>query len=288
MEKNGVLSEQQYDALDIAMQDEELRRIVAETGYAYDWRQNIFYSVLNPWQREMGYCRLYDEAAAPLGLVFDCDPVYFEYAGKKWLIEMWKGQYGITTGAEIGIYTTTGPDLNIPGVFNGTFYNSADDADCLSMTYVLLKNGKVLFNRAARHWWLTGFVLGEYTDPSELTMEVSITFKDQQMRDAFLGGLYEIGYTQDRVRHGGNTVLILFTTPLSKQPFTRDSFIGDKMLQQLKKNIDIYKGITGGKNDIQDVLKAYQYSPQLSGMMLKMGRQKEMLGIYQLLLQHLS
>ena len=37
-------------------------------------------------------------------MVFDSLPVYFNYRGRTWLIEFWKGQYGINAGGEIGIY----------------------------------------------------------------------------------------------------------------------------------------------------------------------------------------
>ena len=37
-------------------------------------------------------------------MVFDALPIYFDYRGRTWLIELWKGQYGINTGAELGIY----------------------------------------------------------------------------------------------------------------------------------------------------------------------------------------
>ena len=35
-----------------------------------------------------------------VGMVFETLPVYFDYAGKTWLIQIWKGQYGICTGCE--------------------------------------------------------------------------------------------------------------------------------------------------------------------------------------------
>jgi hypothetical protein len=53
------------------------------------------------------------------------------------------------------------------------------------MSYVLKKNGETLFTRQAKHWWLTGFRLGEFSEPYELTMEVSVTLKDVFMRNAF-------------------------------------------------------------------------------------------------------
>ena len=86
------------------MEDEYLEEIIHNLGYGYDKWQDIFYSKLNGWQRDMGYCRLYDEVAAPMSMIIDCEPIYFEYDNKKWLIEFWKGQYGMTTGCEVGVY----------------------------------------------------------------------------------------------------------------------------------------------------------------------------------------
>jgi len=270
-----------------AVQLEEIREMLAGTGYEYDPRQDIFYSTIDPWQRKLGYCSLYDEAAIPLGMVFDCEPVRFKYGGKNWMIELWKGQYGITTGGEIGVYTTTGPIIEIPGIFNGTLYFCADDSDNLSMTYTLLKNNEVMFSRAARHWWLTGFRLGEYADPEDLTMEASITLKDAAMRDAFLNALHDMGYKDNEVRTGGNTVLILFREPHSRQPFTRTGIIGDMALQGLKNNVDIYKSITGGINSIYDIFMLIKQTPQLFDLVLGMGRKKEIADIYEAIAQKL-
>jgi hypothetical protein len=72
----------QDDVLGKGTQQDELLQILAETGYAYDWEQNIFYSVADPWQRKMGYCSLYDDWSTPIGIVFDCEPIRFEYNGK--------------------------------------------------------------------------------------------------------------------------------------------------------------------------------------------------------------
>ena len=38
------------------------------------------------------------------GMVFDCEPLYFSCNGKSYLLELWKGQYGMSTGAGIGFY----------------------------------------------------------------------------------------------------------------------------------------------------------------------------------------
>ena len=90
----------------------ELNADLEETGFAYELKGDYFYSLMNCWQRKVGYCQLYDEAAPLFNMIMDCEPVTFSYAGKRWLIELWKGQYGITTGAEIGIYHTEQDDID--------------------------------------------------------------------------------------------------------------------------------------------------------------------------------
>ena len=72
--------------------DDELDEAINAAGYSYDSKEDIFYSNIDAWQKNMGYCQLYDEAAAPLGMIIDCEPIHFIYNGKRWLIEFWKGQ----------------------------------------------------------------------------------------------------------------------------------------------------------------------------------------------------
>lgn len=172
-----------------------LNQVLEEAGYSYDTSQDIFYSNLNAWQRDMGYCRLYDEAAALLSMIIDCEPIYFNYNNKHWLIEFWKGQYGMTTGCEIGVYSTDGPVLNT-GIYNNTFYDCASDEELLDMSFTLRKNGKTLLERRGRHWWLTGFKLGEFSEPWELVAYINITLKDKEMRNEFIKGLIKAGYSK--------------------------------------------------------------------------------------------
>ncbi|MEL4106716.1 DUF4474 domain-containing protein [Oscillospiraceae bacterium WX1] len=284
------LPSQQTQVLYTAAQLQAVRQMLAGTGYAYDWQQNIFYSLLYPWQRDFGYCSLYDESSVPFGMVIDCEPVTFEYGGKRWLIELWKGQYGITTGGEIGIYNTTGPDLDIPGVFNGTFYHCVKDEDTLSMTYALLRNNEVLFQRAGRHWWLTGFRLGEFTKPAALTMEASITFRDQAMLQAFLGGLKKNGYKDKEFRINGNTILILFAKPHAKQPLTRRGFLAWLTLRRNRRLVATYRRLTKDMgNNLYDILTTLkEKSPVLYGLTLNAGRQEEFFKFHEKLLEYID
>ena len=204
--------------------DPELDEIVRAAGYSYEEKQDIFYSNMNAWQRNMGYCRLYDEASAPLGMIIDCEPIYFEYGGKRWMIELWKGQYDLTTGCEVGVYTSDHLDINIPGIFRGTFYYCASNDDLLAMSCSLKKNGRTIFSREDKHWWLTGFKLGEFSEPSELTMEISITLKDEPMRNAFINGLRGAGYPRKKFEINGNTVSLIFDEPYTVSRIVAMSF----------------------------------------------------------------
>ncbi len=252
---------------------EALEEIIDTAGYAYNPEKDIFFSTMEAWQRKMGYCRLYDEAAAPLEMIIDCEPIYFTYGGKRWLIEFWKGQYGMTTGCEVGIYTTAWPDLNIPQVFNGTFYKCASDRDRLYLQFSLKKNGEKLLSRKQKHWWLTGFKLGEFSNPSELVLDVYVTFKNKQMRNAFLTSLIETGYTDEEYEISGRTVAIRFDQPHTKQPYSRSPQT-DMLVQKRNKTFcDQYNFITKSYSNVADKIMAVkEQSPELYKEILNIGK----------------
>ena len=54
---------------DKAAAQEALNRDLSEAGFAYDRRGDIFYSLMDCWQREMGYCQLYDEGSSLFNMV---------------------------------------------------------------------------------------------------------------------------------------------------------------------------------------------------------------------------
>lgn len=269
--------------------DYTLDKAIELAGYSYDLQQDIFYSNIDAWQREQGYCRLYDEAAAPLGMIIDCEPIYFEYHNKRWLIEFWKGQYDLTTGCEIGVYATEEPDLDIPSVFKGAFYRSVDNVDLLKMSFSLKKNGKILFTREDKHWWLTGFKLGEFSQPSELTMVLSITLKDKDMCKAFVKGLKNAGYWEDEIIITGNTVDLKFDETRTQQPLTRRPKT-DFIIQRKNKLLcDRYQDITRGYDNLPDKINAIkEQAPEMYEQIINLGKTRQLFDKYKKIKEYLS
>lgn len=241
-------------AKDKDRQQAELNQDLVNAGFAYDRRRDIFYSVKDCWQREMGYCRLYDEGASVFNMVMHCEPVTFSYANKRWLIELWKGQYGITTGGEIGIYNTSQEDIDT-GKFKGPFYESAQDSEMMPLSFVLRKNGKILFKCRAVHWWLTGFQPGEYSSPDSLTMDARIRFPNIYMLQAFTDALTDIGYLPNEYSVRRTTVTIHYTVPHTQQPITRNSLPEAVVQQTNRNNCRLYNQVTYKYNNTLDKLE---------------------------------
>lgn len=252
---------------------EDLNKDLAPFGFAYEPNQDIFISLMYSWQRDFGYCRLYDEASAPLSMIIDCEPIRFEYNGLKWLIEFWKGQYGMTTGGEVGIYYTSGQDLNIPGVFNGTFYYCVKDEDRINMSFALRKNGNLLFTRSAYHWWLTGFKLGEFSDPSELSMDIVLDLYDRTMCNAFVEALKKAGYKNHEYTVSGRRVNVHFTNPHKKQPFSRTPLTEYIMQRNNEAFCRSYQYVTEQYTSTIDKLEVVKTeSPHMYRQILNLGK----------------
>lgn len=267
----------------------ELNAEIKPFGFAYEPNQDIFYSLMNPWQRELGYCRLYDEASAALSMIIDCEPIPFEYGGRKWLIEFWKGQYGMNTGGEVGIYYTSGPNLSIPGVFNGTFYYCPKDQDCINMSFAFRKKGNLLFTRNGYHWWLTGFKLGEFSKPSELSMDIILDLYDRKMANAFAAALVKVGYTQEEYKVQGARVIVRYDKPHTKQPLTRTAFTDFIMQHNNQSFCDSYNYLTSEYTDTLDKLEIARYeSPNLYNKVMTFGKPKGVFDSYDKLKDYLN
>lgn len=265
--------------MSLAQNNEELEGVFGVAGYEYDPKQDIFYSILNPWQRKFGYCRLYDEALAPLSMIVDCEPIIFECYGQKWMIEFWKGQYCLNTGCEIGFYREV-IDLAIIGL-EGSFFTSVKDEEMMQMAFCLKKNGKEMFYREDRHWWLTGFKMGEFSNPSELTMDIAIQFNDLNMCYAFINAMLQVGYLEEEIVKIGNRVYFTFGKPRTRQPFTRTK-ITDWIIQRKNKFMcEQYRKSTEEYKTIEEKLAALKKeNPSIYTKAINVGKSQEVFKSY--------
>lgn len=190
---------------------ELLSSLIAPLGYCYNDQEDIISSRNDAWQREMGYTALFDSAAASFNMVFDYLPVHFSFQDRTWLIEFWKGQYGINTGAEIGIYYAD--RILLPGEIPTAHFQAVDDQDMLPMSFCLHQNQKPLAKVHKRTWWLTAFCMGQFSDPGRLDLNAVLTFPDRDMMRCFLNALWETGFDRQSVRICGNELQICFCGP---------------------------------------------------------------------------
>lgn len=193
-----------------------LNKLAEPFGFCYLPDSDIMTSRLDAWQKDFGYCRLYDTSASHFNMVFDCEPVYFNYDNRTWMIEFWKGQYGINVGGEIGIYKAD--RILSPDQYDYTLFHGVSDNEMLSVSMTMNYKGQPLFSLCREHWWLTGFRMGTYCEPEDLVMEISLTFPDDDMLECFTESLKRIGYSNCSLCIRDLTVSFPFSIPHTRQP----------------------------------------------------------------------
>lgn len=201
-------------------------------GFCYLPEKDIFSTRMDALQREFGYTTLYDEAALSFNMIFDREPVFFNYQGKTWLIEFWKGQYGINTGAEIGIYHADG--IVPPILRHQTSFEAAAPEEMLSFRLSLSANERYLFTLCHPHWWLAGFSMGMYTPPEMLTMDASISFPDEEMCRSFCRALNGLGYKTREISIYCDTVQFCFSSPKTEPPLLANPWYKNMALWRTK------------------------------------------------------
>lgn len=171
--------------------DELMDSLAEPFGYRYVPEWDVFSSRVDAWQKQFGYGAIYDRAASYFNMVLETLPVYFDYDGKTWLIQIWKGQYGICTGCEVGIYHA---DRIVTKVNRATtIFHAADEEEMLPISTELRREGRLIAFRRETHWWLTTFDAGTFSKPEQLSLKIAIRFTDPEMQEAFYKGLLEQG-----------------------------------------------------------------------------------------------
>ncbi len=156
-------------------------------GYLFDSDGNFFFTSDDPWQRNFGYNEAFDTAAPFVSIYMDTMRLKFRYEGKDWMIQFWKGQYGLAfVGAEIGVYTK-------PVDRTVEHYDAASDEDALYMSMTGYRDDQIIFAREyTKYWWCTGFVPGQlkkFSDRSEIAVKCRITAKDENMLNSIVSQL---------------------------------------------------------------------------------------------------
>lgn len=209
-------------SLTSAEKDRILDSIGEPVGYTYSSRQNIFVSRLDAPQKSFGYTTLYDLFAPYFNMVFDYETIYFNYKQRTWLIEMWKGQYGINAGCELGIYYAD--RILAPNEYDFTLFHAVDSNDMLDISLKLnqcttkkCSQYRNLGHMHNKHWWLTIFNMGTFAKPKELFVNTAITFKDYSMLRSFIESFKET-MPDTSYKTGGTTAYFTFCQSNRRYP----------------------------------------------------------------------
>ena len=175
-------------------------------SYQYSYVDDYYYTNdKEAWQKHFGFGKIYDIASPYLLLEYDYIRIFFTYENKDWMIQFWKGQYGmIFYGGEVGVYNRAHSE---EGVNDWTFYGCAKEEDWLAMDMTLYHqnlNGEFVreFTREYdKYWWCTGFKNGhlrEEEPADELRLAGRITFKSEEMAQIVYDGLLECGFKKGK------------------------------------------------------------------------------------------
>ena len=237
-----------------------LNELIHPFGYYYDHCQGTFHTTLDAWQREFGYGRLFDLAAPHFNMVFDSLPVYFDYDGRTWLIEFWKGQYGINIGAEVGIYKSD-RILN-KSEYAKEFFQAVEDHELFPICMNLYYGEEILACICKHHWWLTAFKMGRIANPKGLSLDVSLTFPDCEMLNAFIDALAQNPLGPENIRGNGLNISFLFDSCSScKENFFRKLYSAWVQIKNFS-FCCLFTWVTKPfTNSMDRILYLYEYAP---------------------------
>ena len=176
------------------------------TGFNCSIYDLLVYTPVNAWMRNFGFMLFYDlfvYASPDWMWKYETRRFKFDYDGREWMIQIWKGNYLVTNGGEIGIY-------NREKYRAGTYYDCAKDEDMLDIALTVRHGDDVILSLPrVRHWWRNGFKMGKTLyDPKSLTLEGEIVMRDEAMRDAFCNAIVRNLYNDVAFTTDGLTVYI--------------------------------------------------------------------------------
>lgn len=200
-----------------------LNDLIQPLGYHYLPCQDIFFSTYHAWQRDFGYAHSFDCLAPYFNMVFDSEPVYFNYDNRTWLIEFWKGQYGINSGAEIGIYCAD--SIIPPQKRNRELFHTISDEEIPIFSMNLYRNtthrNQNIASLSMPHWWLAAFRMGCFSNPADLFADFCICFPNCDMMHVFANALIRLGYDACSLEMCSSRICFSYRTPVTPAPCER-------------------------------------------------------------------
>ena len=164
-------------------------KVLTIAGFEYDDKQGVYYGSMDSFQRLFGFNVIYDTVAPRVGMIYETERIHFTYDDKDWMIQLWKGQYGITAGGEVGLYNKPS-DRSIPQ------YDCAKENELITMKFDFYNGGKYEFTRGPeKHWWLTGFKVFHIGIAPLITMDITLDFPNRTMANEFEKGLKKVALT---------------------------------------------------------------------------------------------
>jgi len=165
----------------------------------------------------------------------------------------------------------------------GFSYSPLED-ERLPQKFTLKKNNKVLLQKKDVHWWLAGLKFVEFSNTADLSLSIKIVFPNKKMRDAFVSGLINVGYTNHEFTKHLKSVHVRFTKPHSTQPVSRTRIQEAFIQQGNENNCNMFHEITSEYSNTVDKLEfLYRSSPELYNKFLKSFHSKELYSNFELI-----
>ncbi len=149
-------------------------------GYDLDLKNLMLYTPVDAWQRNFGFTALFDLLSPVLSMDYDTTRIKFEYGGRDWMVQLWKGRYTVGLGAEIGLY------YKDPAVLLDYYHCATDDMLIPMSMQLYLGSFKILERKETEQWWLTGFTLAPLILKDYLMLKGTLDFGDEKMTKAFI------------------------------------------------------------------------------------------------------
>jgi hypothetical protein len=195
--------------------------VIGFLQYVYDFDQDFITNQKDAFQHMFGYNEVYDTFAWVANVYADTIHGVFQYDGREWLLQVWKGAYGmfLAVGGEIGLYSKP-IDREID------HYDSVDQPDWIKMEMSVYYQDELQFTKPFdEYWWCTGFKVKYFPNHltwphNAVTMLAKLEFDNEEMAQLYTEAMEAKGFKnqsdvvyadRDAVSRSGTTVHLVWT-----------------------------------------------------------------------------